>query len=92
MDVREYDVIFTGTPNWCGTIAPPLVSWLTEHDLTGKTVVPFWSHCGGWIGNIEKDIRKLCPKSDLRGELRVINDGGSELPEKIAAWLEKLGI
>ena len=23
-----YSVIFVGSPNWCGTIAPPLASWL----------------------------------------------------------------
>ena len=25
---REYSVIFAGSPNWCGHIAPPLDSWL----------------------------------------------------------------
>ena len=24
----NYDIIFAGSPNWCGTIAPPLHSWL----------------------------------------------------------------
>lgn len=92
IDVSRYDIIFAGTPNWCGTIAPPLASWLAGHNLEGKTVIPFWSHCGQGGGNIERDIRKLCPKSELKSEFRVINDGGAELPEKIDGWLKKLNI
>lgn len=92
IDVNSYDVIFTGTPNWCGTVAPPLASWLAEHDLQGKTVIPFWSHCGGGTGNIERNIRKLCPRSKVMGEFRAINGGGTDLPGKIAAWLKELNI
>ena len=32
----RYDVIFAGSPNWCGTISPPLAAWLAQNDLTGK--------------------------------------------------------
>ena len=34
-----------GKPNWCGTIAPPLASWLHKNDLSGKILLPFYSHC-----------------------------------------------
>ena len=93
IDISGYDIIFAGTPNWCGTIAPPLASWLAGHNLEGKTVIPFWSHCGqGDRNHIERDIRKLCPKSKLKGEFRIINDGGQELPDEISQWLDKLNI
>ena len=36
-----YDVIFIGYPIWVETAAPPIRSFLTTHDLAGKTVVPF---------------------------------------------------
>lgn len=48
--VDEYDVIFAGTPNWCGTIAPPLAAWLSENDLAGKTVLPFSATAAGRTG------------------------------------------
>lgn len=38
----EYDVIFAGSPNWCGTIAPPLAAWMSKNDLTGKILLPFF--------------------------------------------------
>ena len=38
--VGAYDIVFTGSPNWCGTIAPPLAAWLDKSDMTGKVILP----------------------------------------------------
>ena len=27
-----YDIVFVGSPNWCGTIAPPLAAWLEKNE------------------------------------------------------------
>jgi flavodoxin len=61
--INQYDVIFVGTPNWCHTIAPPILSFLSSHDLSGKTVIPFVTHGGGGMARCETDIQKACPKS-----------------------------
>ncbi len=37
-NLASYDVVFLGYPNWCGTIAPPLASWLHKNDLSGKII------------------------------------------------------
>jgi len=63
--VESYDTILVGSPNWWRTIAPPVVTFLTEHDLSGKTIVPFCTHGGGGLGRIAQDIAKLCPKSTV---------------------------
>ena len=56
----SYRVIFVGSPNWCGTIAPPLASWLYKNDLSGKLLLPFYSHCGGVKADFRKDISVSC--------------------------------
>ncbi len=89
---RPYKVIFVGSPNWCATIAPPLSAWLYKNDLSGKIILPFYSHCGGVSGDLRGDIVKLCPKADVCEALGVINDGGRELPEIINKWFIKTGI
>ena len=89
---RPYHVIFVGTPNWCGTIAPPLASWLYKNDLEGKIILPFYSHCGGVSGDLRGDIAKLCPKADVREALSVIDDGGEHLMETLRQWFAKIGI
>lgn len=89
---RPYQVIFVGSPNWCGTIAPPLASWLYKNNLDGKIILPFYSHCGGVIGDLRGDIAKLCPKADVREALSVIDDGGEHLTETLQQWFMKTGI
>ena len=58
---KPYSVIFAGSPNWCGHIAPPLASWLAKHDLSGKVILPFYSHCGGVPCDFVREIVRLCP-------------------------------
>lgn len=78
-----------GSPNWCGTIAPPLASWLYHNNLAGKVLLPFSSHCGGVPGNMRRDVARLCPKADVRDVLSIINDGGDSLSGRVRLWMEK---
>lgn len=89
---RSYSVIFLGTPNWCGTIAPPMASWINQNDLSGKIILPFYSHCGGAAGDFQEDIVKRCPKADVREALSVIDDGGKSLGEILQSWMARNGI
>lgn len=88
---HAYSTIFVGTPNWCGTIAPPLASWIYQNDLSGKIILPFFSHCGGVSGDLRGDISKLCPKADVREALSVIDDGGEELVGTLHKWFIRIG-
>ncbi len=89
---RPYQVIFVGSPNWCGTIAPPLASWLYKNDLSGKVILPFYSHCGGVKGNLRGDIARLCPGADVREALGVLNDSSKNLRAILQNWLDKTGL
>lgn len=89
---RPYSMIIVGSPNWCGTIAPPLASWLHQNDLSGKIILPFYSHCGGVSGDLRQDIAGLCPKADVREALSVIDDGGDNLSAILRKWLGRVGI
>lgn len=91
LSAHPYQFVFLGTPNWCGSIAPPLVSWLHLNELSGKIIFPFYSHCGGAAGNFQKEFAKLCPNSDVRDALGVIDDGGKNLTELLHQWFTKSG-
>ena len=56
----QYQVVFVGTPNWWSTMAPPVRTFLSEYDFTGKTVIPFVTHGGGGMANCERDMKKVC--------------------------------
>ena len=84
---QQYSVVFAGCPNWCGRIAPPLASWLSKYDLSGKVILPFYSHCGGVAGDLAGDIAALCPKADIRAALSIIGTGGMDLPVILRDWI-----
>lgn len=64
-EIKKYDVVFVGSPNWWSTIAPPVATFLVSHDLSGKIIVPFVTHGGAGVSHSEDDVRKLCPKSTI---------------------------
>ena len=89
---QPYRVILAGSPNWCGSIAPPLASWLYGNDLAGKIILPFCSHCGGVEADFRREITRLCSRADVREALEVIGDGGEVLEEMLRQWFVRTGI
>lgn len=65
----QYDTIFVGTPNWWSTMAPPVATFLTSYDFTGKTVIPFVTHGGGGEARCASDMKKLCPNANFKDPL-----------------------
>lgn len=64
-NMDQYEVIFIGSPNWCSTLAPPVLSFLSAYDFSGKTIVLFVTHGGGGMANCEIDFSKNCPKANI---------------------------
>ena len=60
-DIAKYDVVFLGYPVWFGTYAPPVITFLSQVDLSGKKVVPFCTF-GSGIRTFkeQKKNRKCC--------------------------------
>jgi flavodoxin len=93
LDATEaYDMVFVGSPNWWNTIAPPVATFLAEHDLSGKTVVPFCTHGGGGLGRIARDIAKLCPQSTFLSSFEIYGSGRGDAQARVSAWLGELGV
>lgn len=91
-NIKSYDVIFIGYPNWCSTIPAPVKTFLSEYDLSGKTVVPFCTHGGGGLGQSVTDISKLCPKSVLLDNFAVLGSDAKTAQNKVSEWLRKIKI
>lgn len=88
-NIGPYGSVFIGSPNWFRMFAPPVLTVLRNADFTGRTVVPFCSHGGGGMGNIEINIQKECRNSVfLPGRAF---DGSYSL-EEIGGWLRAIGI
>ena len=67
LDLSKYDMIFVGSPDWWGTLAPPVRTWVTQNvaALKGKTVCLFQTHGGGGMQNLGRDFAALLPESNV---------------------------
>lgn len=90
--LESYNTIFVGSPNWWSTIAPPVTTFLSEYDLSGKTIAPFCTHGGGGLGRVERDIAKLCPQSTVLQSLEIYGSGSRNAQADVSAWLKILGM
>ena len=61
LDLTQYDMIFIGTPNWWGTMAPPVRTFLTNYAsaLQGKFLCLFQTNGGGGMQRCGEEFAEL---------------------------------
>jgi len=92
VDLDPYTTIFIGSPNWWSTIAPPVATFLEANDLSGKVIAPFCTHGGSGLGNVEKNIKKLCPKSTFLDSLVISGSSGADAQTMVSSWIQRIGL
>lgn len=60
-DLDSYDMVLLGSPLWWYTLSLPVMSFLSEHDLSGKIVVPFCTRGTSPAGPVFAKVAELCP-------------------------------
>lgn len=85
-----YDFIFIGSPNWYKTIAPPVLTFLRDHDFAGVTLAPFCTHGGGGLGDIPDAVARACPGAIITHPFAPTGDDNENLPKSVAAWLSEI--
>lgn len=63
--IHKYDVVFIGFPTWGMQLPPPMKSFLTQYDLSGKTVIPFNTNAGYGVGSSFETVKKICRNSKV---------------------------
>jgi flavodoxin len=91
-DIKSYDLIFIGYPNWWGTFPAPVKTFLSGYDFSGKTIVPFCTHGGSGLGRSVSDISKLCPKSTLLEGVAILGKDVKTAQNEVSEWLRKIKI
>ncbi len=89
-DISNYDIIFVGTPAWWYTMAPAVMTFLSENNFEGKTIVPFITHGGGGEYSIAKEMGELSKASKVLKSFAVYEDGGADIQNKVDGWLKEL--
>jgi flavodoxin len=88
-NIKSYDLVFIGYPNWCSTIPAPVMAFLSQYDFSGKTIIPFCTHEGSGLGRSVTDISKLCPKSTLLDGVAIRGRDVKTAQNEVSEWLQK---
>ena len=85
LDLAKYDIVFVGTPNWWGTMAPPVRTWVTQNTdaLKGKKVCLFQTHGGGGMQRVGKEFAEIV--GDTAKVLPPKAFSGSSIKSSVAA-------
>jgi len=91
MQLDQYDTIILGTPVWWYTLAPAVLTFLSETDLSGKKIIPFATNAG-WLGHTFQDIKKLCPDSEVVSGMNIefSEDALKTSVKAIESWIEAI--
>ena len=72
-NIDDYEVIYIGFPNWCGTMPMPMFTQLEKLNFTNKIVKPFCTNEGSRMGSSESDIKKICKGATVLEGLPIMN-------------------
>lgn len=91
-NLKDYDVVFVGFPNWWYDMPMPIYSFFEEYDFSGKTVVPFCTHGGSRFSDAIKAIRELEKNATVLDGYAIARDRVPESKAGVLKWLEKIGM
>lgn len=90
--IGSYDVIFVGTPIWWGTMSAPVKSFLSQYNLSGKTIAPFVTHAGSSLGRSISDVHSLCPHATILDGLAIWGKEAKTAQKDVSAWVHGLRV
>lgn len=91
-NLKDYDVVFVGYPNWWYDMPMPLYTFFEEYDFSGKTVIPFCTHGGSRFSQSVKTITELEKNATVIQGPSVSRDNMSTAKDNVLKWLQKQGL
>ncbi|GGY29700.1 flavodoxin [Rhodanobacter panaciterrae] len=88
-NMATYDTIYLGFPIWGETTPPVIRAFLSAHDLSGKTLIPFVTHGGYGLGNSPSILASHAPKAQLRPGFSMQADQERQTMEQVTGWLKQ---
>jgi len=92
-DASAYDLIIIGAPVWGGMPPPPLRTFISESEISGKKIAFFVCHAGS-MGEVFRILKatfadnEIVSTADFKNPVKNAN----EIKQQIADWVKGLGI
>lgn len=88
-DLKKYETIVIGYPNWWGTMPMPCFTFLESADFSYKTIIPFCTHEGSGMGRSEQDIQSLCFSAQVLKGLAIRGSAVQKAQQSIVNYLKE---
>jgi flavodoxin len=92
LNMEQYDVVFIGYPVWANAVPQVIISFLSQYDFSGKTIIPFCTHDGYGSGHSYGDIRNACPEAAVPDGVAIEAKNVPSSQNTVTNWLVKSGI
>ncbi len=93
-DVRDYNTILLGFPNWSGTAPMAVFTFLDKiqekGDLTGKRIIPFVISEGSGMQNGLEDLKKAYPEAVIDEYGSFLSDDIASSPQEVYDWIQEV--
>ncbi|MCC8171577.1 MAG: flavodoxin [Parabacteroides sp.] len=91
-NLKDYDIIFVGYPNWWYDMPMAIYSFFDEYDFSGKTVIPFVTHGGSRFSQSVETIAEMEQNAKVIKGPSVAARNVPEAKEEVVKWLEEQGL
>ena len=86
-NLDQYDEIYLGYPNYCGTMPMAVYTFLEHYDFTGKVIHPFCTHEGSGLSNTVNDIQKAAKGATVQPGLAIHGSDVDKAKAKLKGWV-----
>lgn len=90
IDLSKQDIILLAYPVWDKHLPPVMRTFLTNHNLTDKVILPVNTHLGFGTGFSIDDLKNLAPTATVKEPLSIANSDMISAKQVIKDWLSQL--
>ena len=84
--------IVIGSPYWWGGLSIPMRTFLMDHPLAGKRVLPFCVSASSSPSGAWADVRTFCPNAQIAEGFHTTESRAASSRDDLAAWLKRSGL
>lgn len=88
-NLKDYDVVFVGYPNWWYDMPMPFYTFFEEYNFSGKTIIPFCTHGGSRFSQSVQTIAGLEKDATVVKGPSVSQSNILQARQQIISWLQE---
>lgn len=92
IDINKYDTVFIGYPVWANDVPMAVRSFIRDHNLSSKTIVPFCTHDGYGVGRSYNTIRNMIKNANILDGFDLDSSNIQYEDNRIKSWIRKLNL